>query len=125
MNLVTKEFVSARDDGQGVLILSEFAGAACELTDALIVNPYATDAVARALASALRMSDVEQSARMRAMRAVVAQNNGYRWAGEMLADAARLRWHQPRPQADRRTRLLRRPVGRSAAPVSLGSIGLP
>lgn len=119
MNLVAKEFVSARDDGHGVLILSEFAGAACELTDALIVNPYSTDAAARALADALRMPDSEQAARMRAMRAVVAQYNAYRWAGEMLADAARLRWHQTRPQADRRTRSLRRPVGHSAAPVSL------
>jgi trehalose 6-phosphate synthase len=116
MNLVAKEFVSARDDERGVLILSEFAGAAYELTDAVIVNPYASDAVVRALAGALRMPDVEQAARMRAMRAVVAQYNGYRWAGEMLADAARLRRYPPRPQDDRRNRLVRRPIGGSAAP---------
>ncbi len=91
MNLVAKEFVSARDDDRGVLILSQFAGAAQELTGAVIVNPYAIDDSARALAHALSMPDEEQSNRMRGMRSVVAEFNGYRWAGEMLADAARLR----------------------------------
>ena len=91
MNLVAKEFVSARDDDRGVLILSEFAGAARQLTAALIVNPCAIDDAARALSDALNMTDDEQSDRMRAMRAVVAEFNTYRWAGEMLADAARAR----------------------------------
>ena len=91
MNLVAKEFVSARDDDRGVLILSEFAGAVRELTGALIVNPYAIDDSARALAEALRMADTEQSERMRAMRSIVAEFSAYRWAGEMLVDAARLR----------------------------------
>jgi len=91
MNLVAKEFVCARDDGQGVLILSEFAGAARELTAALTVNPYALDACAETLAQALLMSDGEQAFRMRAMRTIVARWNTYRWAGEMLADATRLR----------------------------------
>ena len=90
MNLVAKEFVSARDDERGVLILSEFAGAARELTDALIVNPYSVDDAAHALADALTMPDNEQSRRMRHMRAVVAQFNTFRWAAEMLKDAARL-----------------------------------
>jgi trehalose 6-phosphate synthase len=91
MNLVAKEFVSARDDERGVLLLSRFAGAARQLTGALIVNPYATDESAHALADALRMTPEEQSRRMRTMRAVVADFNTYRWAGEMLADAAGLR----------------------------------
>jgi trehalose 6-phosphate synthase len=91
MNLVAKEFVAARDDHRGVLVLSQFAGAARELTAALVVNPYAIDDCAEALAEALYMSHEEQSTRMRAMRSVVAEFNTYRWAGDMLADAARLR----------------------------------
>ena len=97
MNLVAKEFVSARDDAKGVLILSEFAGAARELTTALIVNPYAPDDCARALATALTMSQEEQTNRMRAMRAVISRFNAYRWAGEMLVDAARTRSQAERP----------------------------
>jgi len=88
MNLVAKEFVRARTDERGVLILSRFAGAARELTAALIVNPYAIDAVADALAAALQMTDEEQSTRMRRLRSVVAEFSTYRWAGEMLMDAA-------------------------------------
>ena len=91
MNLVAKEFVSARNDDRGVLILSQFTGAARELTDALIVNPHAIDESAKALVRAVRMTDAEQSKRMRAMRAVIAEFNVYRWAGEMVADAARFR----------------------------------
>ena len=91
MNLVAKEFVSARDDDRGVLVLSEFTGAARELAGALIVNPCAIDEAAHALAEALTMGDKEQSERMRIMRSIVAEFNTYRWAGEMLADAARLR----------------------------------
>ncbi len=100
MNLVAKEFVSARDDDRGVLILSKFAGAARELTEALIVNPYAIDDSAHALAEALCMADEEQSNRMRAMRSVVAEFSTYRWAGEMLADAARLRINPARLHDD-------------------------
>jgi trehalose 6-phosphate synthase len=91
MNLVAKEFVAARADRRGVLILSTFAGAARELAAALIVNPYAIGECAEALARALCMTDEEQATRMLAMRAVVAEFNTYRWAGAMLADAARLR----------------------------------
>ena len=91
MNLVAKEFVAARDDEQGVLILSTYTGAARELTGALLVNPYKVDECARTLAAALSMPDQEQSARMRAMRSVVAHSNIYAWAGQMLQDAADLR----------------------------------
>jgi trehalose 6-phosphate synthase len=91
MNLVAKEFVAARDDEQGVLVLSEFTGAARELSEALIVNPYDLDEAWRALAAALDMPLDEQRDRMRSMRSLVAEFNVYRWAGRMLVDAARLR----------------------------------
>jgi len=91
MNLVAKEFVAARDDERGVLVLSRFTGAARELTEALLVNPYDLEEASSALAAALVMPAEEQGARMRAMRAFVADLNVYRWAGRMLDDAARLR----------------------------------
>ena len=91
MNLVAKEFVAARDDERGVLVLSQFTGAARELTEALIVNPYDLEEASDALAAALRMGEDEQADRMRAMRALVSEFNVYRWAGRMLVDAARLR----------------------------------
>jgi trehalose-6-phosphate synthase len=91
MNLVAKEFVATRDDEQGVLILSTFAGASRELLDALIVNPYDPSAVGEALLRGLTMPAEEQRDRMRRMREVVRSNNVYRWAGSMLLDAARLR----------------------------------
>lgn len=91
MNLVAKEFVAAREDLKGVLVLSEFTGAARELTEALVVNPYDLDASAAAMAAALRMPRDEQMDRMRSMRSLLAQFNVYRWAGKMLVDAARLR----------------------------------
>ena len=91
MNLVAKEFVAARDDEQGVLVLSQFTGAARELTEALIVNPYDLDQASDALALALRMPPDEQRERMRSMRRLVSEFNVYRWAGRMLVDAAELR----------------------------------
>ncbi len=91
MNLVAKEFVAARDDEQGVLVLSQFTGAARELHEALIVNPYDLDESSLALAAALGMPHEEQRDRMHAMRSVVAEFNVYRWAGRMLIDAERLR----------------------------------
>jgi len=91
MNLVAKEFVAAREDERGVLLLSQFTGAARELTEALVVNPYNLDEAADALATALSMPPGEQSARMRSMRSYLAEFNVYGWAGHMLIDAARLR----------------------------------
>ena len=91
MNLVAKEFVSARDDERGVLVLSTFAGASRELTDALGVNPYDVDDAASILARALTMSDEEQADRVRRMRSVVAEFSAWRWAAHILSDAARLR----------------------------------
>lgn len=91
MNLVAKEFVAARDDERGVLILSSFTGASRELAESLIVNPYDLDQAAEALAAALSMPPSEQQVRMHAMRAFLAEFNIYRWAGRMLRDAERLR----------------------------------
>ena len=91
MNLVAKEFVAARTDLKGVLVLSEFTGAARELTEALIVNPYDLEGSSDALAAALTMPVEEQQDRMRSMRSMLVQFNVYRWAGKMLVDAARLR----------------------------------
>jgi trehalose-6-phosphate synthase len=91
MNLVAKEFIASRDDGQGVLVLSQFTGAAHELHEALIVNPYHIEQTAEALHQALVMPDFEQRDRMLSMRALVRDFNVYRWAGRMLLDAARVR----------------------------------
>jgi len=105
MNLVCKEFVAARDDMQGVLILSRFAGAARELAEALIVNPYHVEETADALNRAATMPPAEQRERMASLRATVREFNVFRWAGRMLTDAgrwrlrarieARVRRHQP------------------------------
>jgi trehalose 6-phosphate synthase len=91
MNLVSKEFVAARTDLKGVLVLSEFTGAARELTEALIVNPYDLEAASDAMAAALEMPVDEQRDRMRSMRSLLGHFNVYRWAGKMLVDAARVR----------------------------------
>jgi len=88
MNLVAKEFVAARDTEDGGLILSRFAGAASELYEALVVNPYHIGQTTDALHRALTMSRAEQQERMRAMRQRLVDFNIYRWAGRMLLDAA-------------------------------------
>jgi len=91
MNLVCKEFVAARDDLQGVLVLSRFAGAAREMPEALIVNPYHVEETADALNRAATMPAAEQRERMASLRSTVREFNVYRWAGRMLADAGRWR----------------------------------
>ncbi|MGB6569560.1 MAG: trehalose-6-phosphate synthase, partial [Xanthobacteraceae bacterium] len=91
MNLVAKEFVAARDDQQGVLVLSTFAGASRELTEALIVNPFDARSMIDAIQQGLHMPAAEQRERMRLMREIVRLRNVYRWAGQMLLDAADLR----------------------------------
>jgi trehalose-6-phosphate synthase len=107
MNLVAKEFVSSRDDERGVLVLSQFTGAARELPEAIIVNPYDTDQCAAALHIALTMPVGEQRARIRLMRGLIQEFNVYRWAGRMLIDAAGMR---------RRGRLLDRTAALDASP---------
>jgi trehalose 6-phosphate synthase len=94
MNLVAKEFVAARSDEDGVLVLSTFAGASRELREAVVVNPYDIDETAQALGRALVMPREERQERLRIMRATIKHNNVFRWAGRMLMDAARIRQRQ-------------------------------
>jgi trehalose-6-phosphate synthase len=94
MNLVAKEFVAARDDEGGALILSKFAGASRELRDALIVNPYDTEQMAEAIRYGLEMSAAEQAARMRRLREQVKESNVYRWAGDLITELTQVRLDQ-------------------------------
>jgi trehalose-6-phosphate synthase len=94
MNLVCKEFIAAREDEQGVLVLSQFAGASRELPEALLVNPYHIEGMTAALLAALTMPAAEQRERMASMRATVRDANVFRWAGRMLIDAGRQRLNQ-------------------------------
>jgi trehalose 6-phosphate synthase len=86
MNLVAKEFVASRFDEDGVLILSPFTGASRELTDAILVNPYATDHFAEAIKQSLEMPQEERQRRMRRMRDTVRENNIYKWAADMISE---------------------------------------
>ena len=94
MNLVAKEFVAARDDEDGVLILSTFAGASRELVEALLVNPFDVAETAAAMRRAIDMPREQRMQRMQLMRRTVKENNVYRWAGRMLMAAARIRQRQ-------------------------------
>jgi trehalose 6-phosphate synthase len=89
MNLVAKEFVASRPDEDGVLILSPFTGASRELTDAILVNPFATDHFAQAIETALEMEPDERKRRMRRMREVVRENNIYKWAADVISELVR------------------------------------
>ncbi|MHB8500857.1 MAG: alpha,alpha-trehalose-phosphate synthase (UDP-forming) [Candidatus Acidiferrales bacterium] len=95
MNLVAKEFVASRDDERGVLILSTFAGAAHELSDALLVNPYDVEQVADAIHRAIEMPEDQQSLRMQRMRQIVREHNIYRWAANLLSDLTEIRIDAP------------------------------
>ncbi len=94
MNLVAKEFVAARDDDDGVLVLSGLAGAAQELRDALIINPYDVDGFADALEAAIDMPAEERRTRMRALRRTVAGRNVFGWASDILEGLESL-WTKP------------------------------
>ncbi|HEX4320809.1 MAG TPA: trehalose-6-phosphate synthase [Acidobacteriaceae bacterium] len=102
MNLVAKEYLAARTDNDGVLILSRFAGAAQELRDALMVNPYDVQQVAEAIRTGLEMSPGERRLRMERMRQQVKEHNVYRWASNVLTDVCAVRIedqvlaHEPR-----------------------------
>jgi trehalose-6-phosphate synthase len=97
MNLVAKEFVAARDDEQGALILSRFTGACRELRDALVVNPYDTEQLAEAIRFALEMDPEERRARMQRMRRTVKEHNVYRWAGNLITELSEIRLDRPAP----------------------------
>jgi len=90
MNLVAKEFAASRFDEDGVLILSPFTGSSRELTDALLVNPYATDHFAEAIKAALEMPLAERQKRMRRMRKTLEENNIYKWAGDIVSDLVKI-----------------------------------
>jgi len=91
MNLVAKEFVAARHDEQGVLVLSRFTGAARELLDAVLVNPYDIQNTAEAICHALEMEPEERAVRMRRLRKLVKEQNIYRWAGNLVAELCEVR----------------------------------
>jgi trehalose 6-phosphate synthase len=95
MNLVSKEFVASREDERGTLILSTFTGAARELSDALLVNPYDLSQLADSIRRALEMSEEEQSTRMQRMRHNVREHNIYRWAAHLLSDLTEIRIEIP------------------------------
>ena len=91
MNLVAKEFLAARTDERGVLILSQFTGAARELRDALLVNPYDIEQTAEAIRVALEMEPEEKQLRVQRMRRVIKENNIYRWAGNLITELCEIR----------------------------------
>lgn len=93
MNLVAKEYVAACDDGDGVLVLSEFAGASKELDGALLVNPYDTQQVAQMILRGIRMPLAERRARMQAMRAQIATHSIFDWSEKLLTDMREIRQH--------------------------------
>lgn len=93
MNLVAKEFVAARNDESGVLVLSKFAGASRELRDALIVNPYDIEQMSEAIHRALEMNPDEKTTRMRRLRVCIRENNIFRWAGNLITELSSL--HAP------------------------------
>jgi len=90
MNLVSKEYVAARNDGDGVLILSKFTGAAAELQDALLIDPYNISEFAATIKQAIEMPEAERRRRMAAMRKIVAANNIYRWGASIISRLAAL-----------------------------------
>jgi trehalose-6-phosphate synthase len=108
MNLVAKEFLASRHDEQGVLVLSCFTGAARELPDALIVNPYNIEQTAEAIRFGLEMDLDERRVRMRRMRKVVKEHNIYRWAGNLISDLSEVRLEAP---ADAKGRGIEAKVG--------------
>jgi trehalose 6-phosphate synthase len=110
MNLVAKEFAASRIDDDGVLILSRFTGAARELSTALLVNPFAVDAMAAAVQQALEMPEEERRKRMQKMRSVVAEHNVYRWAGKLLSALVNFEFPEATPVEADNGYVLRRPA---------------
>jgi trehalose 6-phosphate synthase len=91
MNLVAKEYIGAKEDELGALILSQFTGAARELRDALVVNPYNIEQIAEAIRISLEMAPAEKKARMQRMRESLKERNIYRWAGDFIGSLAQIR----------------------------------
>jgi trehalose-6-phosphate synthase len=114
MNLVAKEFLAARKDERGVLILSQFTGAARELRDALLVNPYDIEQCAEAIRVALEMAPEEKQFRVQRMRRAIKENNIYRWAGNLIAELCEVRLDKDQPEEHEESRR-KIPAGASAA----------
>jgi trehalose 6-phosphate synthase len=91
MNLVAKEYVTAKRGSGGMLVLSRFTGASRELADAVLVNPYSIEEFADALRAAIEMPREEKRRRMEAMRGTIAENNVYRWAANIITELVALR----------------------------------
>ncbi|MFA5275656.1 MAG: trehalose-6-phosphate synthase [Candidatus Omnitrophota bacterium] len=91
MNLVAKEYVASKNDLSGSLILSRFTGAARELTDAILINPYSIEEFSDAIKLSLDMPKEEKRKRMENMRKIVSENNVYRWAGNIIAELTSLK----------------------------------
>jgi trehalose 6-phosphate synthase len=100
MNLVAKEFLASRNDEQGALILSRFTGAARELRDAFLVNPYDIDQTAEAIRVALEMDPEDKKQRMQRMRKIVKEQNVYRWAGDLIGALCDVRVDTPAVVSD-------------------------
>ena len=94
MNLVAKEFIVSREDERGALILSTFTGAARELRDALLINPYDIEQTADMVKAALEMDTEDQKLRMIRMRNAVRENNIYKWAADIITDLTQIRSEQ-------------------------------
>jgi len=90
MNLVAKEYIMSNVDLKGMLILSQFTGAARELKDAVLINPFDTEGFANAIFSAIKMSEKERKRRLRKMQKVVLENNIYKWAGKFILQLSEL-----------------------------------
>jgi trehalose-6-phosphate synthase/uncharacterized membrane protein affecting hemolysin expression len=101
MNLVAKEFIAARDDEEGALILSQFTGAARELRDAIIVNPYDVEQLAEAIRVALEMDTEERQTRMRLLRNTVMRHNVFAWAGSLITELSEIRIEEALPELRR------------------------
>jgi trehalose-6-phosphate synthase len=101
MNLVAKEFIAAREDEEGALILSQFTGAARELRDAIIVNPYDVEQLAEGIRVALEMDTEERQARMKLMRTYIKDHNVYRWAGNLITELSEIRIEETQPEVGR------------------------
>lgn len=120
MNLVAKEFVAARQDLDGVLILSELAGAAQELREAVIINPYDIEGFAAAIEAAIEMPSAERQRRMRALRKVVAGRDIFSWASDILEGLEDIDAAVPAPRMSRQHR---RWTGvASAVPLATGRV---
>ncbi len=94
MNLVAKEFLSSRSDETGMLVLSQFTGAARELTDAVLINPYDSEQFCEGIYKALNLADEERKKRMAKLRQTIQENNIFRWSGKIISELLKLEFKE-------------------------------